>query len=214
MIMQKDQPLSKNYDLNFITSESVREEESKTVFERLDNIFSENPSAISLDGDLGRLSSMLSHSVNGILSVNFTQEVSSPYDSFEDNGQNIVSRILRMRSRSSIAKVGGKPSDFVDYDIYLIALMGENQTSVRMKNCSIGAIRTANGDINYFKISPNENLGKLIVDRAIKDHDSDRVLSEAGDIDRSAFSVAPLEADEQYMAVSEFEKAISTLGSE
>jgi len=211
--MKPEDPLAKNFDIPFLAGEALREEEAKKIINQLDTLFENNQSFPAVTGNgLQYLYQRLDSLVGTPLFAAESVEMSHPYEEFNHNGVNMVSRIVRLHSapRSKIhEKIHEKRTPtFDDSDIYLIALMRENQTVVGSKNCPIGAIKTGSGQVEFFKIEDNTNFGKIVAREVLRDHDSERILAESGHIDQNKIKITVLSPEEKYLAATEFEKAI------
>ena len=207
--MKPEDPLAQKYDISFLAGEALREEEAKQVVNNLNKLFENGQTeTVSVGKDLQYLNQRLEQLVGGFLYNYDSSKMSRPYDQFEYEGVEMVSRVINLHSDSTTGR------EFAGYDIYLIGLMGENQTTVSSKNCPIGAIKTTNGQIGFFKIEQNDNFGKVIVSQVVRDVESERALTEQGVIDTSEIKITALSPEERYLAVAEFEKAIKTLGSQ
>jgi hypothetical protein len=217
--MKPEDPLSEKFDISFLAGEALREEEAKKVVSQLDSLFEAGKSFSVVAGNgLKYLYQRVNHLVGTSLFPTESVEMTQPYERFEHSGVSMVSRIVRMHSAPRSRRPEGVDRvpmslDFDDSDIYLIALMGENQTVVGSKNCPIGAIKTGSGQVEFFKIEDNPNLGKVVAREVVRDHDSDRILSEMGHIDQNKINVTVLTPEEKYLAAEEFDKAVNKLAN-
>jgi hypothetical protein len=170
------------HNLDAIAGEAIRQKEAVDVITQLDSLFeTEFAHSISLSNTLSKVAGNVGCQVSGTLfSAHKTQaELSAPYESFEHGGIKLESRLVRLTIPSSSAP----DSDYIGGRIYLLCLMGENQTEPTRDNFLYGAVNTSRGEILYF--------------------------SYKGDDSESPVKIAqPIEPSEQYQVVSEFRKAL------
>jgi hypothetical protein len=203
--MRPEDPLAKHFEFPHLAGEAIREAEAISIASSLGRLFQNGDvSPCVIDRDLSHLNLRLKLLVGSHLYIINSHDMSQPYDSFEQDGVTLVSRVVRLSSRP-----GGPGFDLAD--IYLVGVLGQDQVSVSAKNCPIGVLVTEPGEVVYFKIEENENRGQVIADRVVLDEDSDRILAQQGQIDTANINVVPLTYEERYMAVNEFEKALKVL---
>jgi hypothetical protein len=204
--MQPEDAIYRNYDVNTLVGDAIRETQAVNLVGNLTTLFEMNKAQpVGVDKDLGSLFRDARLLTANSLYHTTSQEMSEPYDSFMQDGVTLVSRIIHIGAHPS--NTTGE-SMFVGSDIYMIGLLGEEQSSVSIKNCPLGILTTAEGDAVFFKIEENPNLGKMVVSKALKDGESDRVLAEEGNIDMKSLKLTVLSTEERYQVTNELEKAL------
>lgn len=209
LVMKPQDSISSKYDIPTILGDAVREVEAIKTVSSLEDLFNHgNSEPVSISNDLGSIFHEAHHLTSDMLFNNTSRQMSKPYDSFTQDGVNLVSRVIRLGS-----EVADNHPLFTSSNIYLVSLMGDEQKSVSARNCPFGALSTKNGNIEFFKIEKNANIGKIIVNEVMKDGESDRILAEKGSIDWHKIKLTALSPEERYQVTLEFEKALDTLKS-
>ena len=122
--MKPGEPLANNYNIPHLAGEAVREREAKRILGILDDLFESNhtePVAVNIE--LERLYFEIEQLVNSDLFRPESTTITKPYEQFDHSGVTLVSRIIRMHSAPT-------STAFDSSNIYLLGLMGEDQTTV------------------------------------------------------------------------------------